>query len=568
MSGCIRPLALWLVGSAVLVAQGDPFVQLELRVSSLRPGGACVVDRGARDQVQVGDRVVLTPRLGPTLTGRVTELDERTALVELLDPTAVVPVGTRGHVLLPKALTTGQAEPAPAPRTAPDPGPPAVPVSPRRPPPGNTRPPGRTLVDPDDWQPGMPLLGMTRPPQPQERAATVDGRLYAATNVVRTLDSWSQSYLTTGADVDFGNLTGDGGTLRFHGDFNWSTETSDQTGTDLRLYELSYERGGTRFQPWHLQLGRFLPRDLPEFGLLDGVAVGHRRENGDRFGGSLGYLPELDEDLESFADLQVAAWYVWNQDVAERVSLALGYQKSWHRWDPDRDLVVARWRYLPQDGFDVSGTVWVDFYSSSDERRANSVDISRANALLARRWEQVGGIELFYDHEQYPDLRRRELLQTIQPATLADAHQDRLSLHAFVWSGQKARWFTRLTGWVDEERTGGAAEVGVELTGLWQQRARTTFAGFQVQGLTSALVGVRMQHGGSFGHGRLDALYELGFVHHEGFLDDRDDLLQHRLAGQWSGDIGFGCDLAVFADGTWWDEELSFGLGLYLQKHF
>lgn len=546
MLGSFRQFAITAASCAAAVAQDGLFDEVALRVSSLRGNGAVVVDRGKRDLVQVGDRVLLVPRNGQVLTGTVAEVDDRTALVQLVDAAAVVALGTRGHVLVPKARQAAAAPPA-----VPKPGDPA----------GQPSQPS-----PDEWRPGMPLLGTARPPRPAERPASLHGRVYGAANVVRTLGEWSQSYLTAGVDAELDNVAGDGGTIRFHGEFDWSTETSENTGTDLRLYEVSYERGGTRFQPWRYQIGRFLPRDMPEFGLLDGVEVGYRREGSDRFGASIGYLPELDEDLESFADLQVAGWYVWNGDVAERVSFALGYQKTWHRFELDRDLVIVKTRYLPLDGWDLSAAVWVDFYGGNDDLKDETVEITRANAFAVRRWGQQGGIELMFDHEEYPELLRRELPQAIQPQTLIDAHQDRASLHAY--SGEAARVFTRLTGWVDEEREGGAAELGLSFLGFLRPRSRTTLAVFDLQGLTQSVVGVRVEHGGTYSYGRLDLLYELGFVHHEGFPSDRDDLLQHRLGALVSSDLGSDWNATFFADGTLWDEDLSLGLGIYLQKHF
>jgi hypothetical protein len=538
-------------GCAIAVAQETQLDQLTLRVSSLRPNGACIVDRGKRDLVEVGDRVVLEPRNGVPLQGTVTELDERTALVELADRTAVVLVGTRGYVVLPASRRPAAPPVAPQPEVA---------APPQQPDPAK---PGA-----DDWQPGMPLLGQTRPPRPHERPASLHGRVYGAANVVRTLDSWDQSFLRAGLDFEADNVNGDGGTVRFHGQFDWSTETSEVTGTDLRLFELSYEHGGTRFQPWRWQVGRFLHRDMPEFGILDGIEVGHRREGGDRFGCSFGYLPELDEDMESFADLQLAAWYVWNQDVAERVQVAVGYQKSWHRLEPDRDLVVLRTRYLPLTGWLLATAVWVDFYSGRDDLKDETVEITRANAFASRRWEKRGGVEVLYDHEEYPELLRRELPQTIQPQTLIDAHHDRLALHAWIHSSDDTQWFTRVTGWADEQREGGAVELGVAAVGLLQQRARTVLALYDSQGLTNTVIGGRVEHGADYRWGRLDLLYELGFVHHEGFPDDRDDLLQHRLATLATTALGSGWDTTFFADATLWDDELSFGVGIHVQKLF
>lgn len=536
---------------AAASAQEDVFEQLALRVSSLRPDGQVVVDRGRRDLVEVGDRVVLLPRNGPAVNARVVEVDERTALVAFFNPIDKVPVGTRGHALLPKARRAAAPPPAHDP-SRPVPAP--VQQEPVKP-------------GPDEWQPGMPLLGVTRPPRPDERRSTMNGRTYVSGNAVRTLDTWNNSFLTVGTDFDVDNLGPRGGILHFHGDFNWSRETSERTGQDLRLYEASYEEGGTRQKPWRWQVGRFLQRDMPEFGVLDGGMIARRTEGGDRFGASLGYLPELDEDMESAADLQFAAWYVWNQDVAERVSLALGYQKTWHRFDADRDLVVGRFRFLPLEGWMVQGTVFVDLYTGRDTLKDDSFEVTRANTFVSRRWDKAGGLEFFYDHEEYPEQRRRELPQQIQPQTLIDAHVDRASVHGYVYSGD-TRWFARLTGWADEERTGGAAELGVEFASGLTERGRTTLAAFQVQGLTNSQIGARLQHGGDLAGGRIDLLYEIGLVHHESFPDDRDDLLQHRLAALWTTGLGSGWNATFFGDGTLWDEELSFGLGLYLQKHF
>jgi hypothetical protein len=561
-----RALSGLLLTTAV-VAQSDAFEQLELRVSSVRPGNQCVIDRGRRDLVQVGDRVMLSPRNGRAVPGRVLEVEERTALVELVDPQDQIAIGMRGHLLLPRSRRPVQPPAATAP-TPPTTG------STTEPPAGSTPAPKKPrarrageVVPDEEWEPGMPLLGMTRPPRPDERLRTWNGRLYTSTNLVRTNDTWSHSFLTTGADIDVGNVDGKGSVLRFHGDFNASRETSERTGTDLRLYELSYERGGTRQEPWRWRVGRFLQRDMPEFGILDGGEIGYRQEDGDRFGASFGYLPELDEDLESFADLQFAAWYIWNQDVAERVSFAVGYQKTWHRFELDRDLLLVKGRLLPVDGWDVHGGLWIDFYTGSDKLKDQAVELTRANLFASRRWVDKGGLEFRYDHEEYPETIRRELPQRILPQTLRDAYADRLTMHAFTL-GSSTRWFLRMVGWMDEQRSGGAFDVGSEFSSPFADKARLTLAAFQLQGLSTNQFGLRLQHGGPCAGGRLDLLYELSFVHHEGFPNDRDDVLQHRLGGLLTTDLGGSWSASFYSDATFWDQQRSFGIGCYLQKNF
>lgn len=535
--------------AVVAVGQGDVFEHIALRVSSVRPNGELVVDRGRRDQLQVGDRIVLMPRIGPVLHGAVTGVEERTALVELVDRTAVVVIGVKGEVLVPRA----RLQPAGQDPSAPN---------------NPNNPTGPTQSADDGWRPGMPLLGSTRPPRAEERASSLSGRAFVAVDLVRTLDSFSQSFLRAGGDVEVDNLRGDGGALRFSGEFDLLTETSGNDGADLRVYELSYTHGGTRFDPLRWQAGRFLQHDMPEFGILDGGEVGYRLENGDRVGGSFGYLPLLDEDMDSLGDLQLAGWYVGAADFSARFSWAVGFQKTWHHLENDRDLVVGRVRYFQPEGWSLAASMWVDYYGGGDGAKGQTLGLTRANAFATRRWVGSGGLEFAFDHEEYPLTLRREIPQIIQPQALLDAHQDRLTAHAFWNSSQKTMWRLRGTVWSDEDRNGGSIECGWTAEDLLQAGARTGLTAFDVQGLTSSLVGVRVDHGGNFGFGRGDVLYELGFVHHEGFPGDRNDMLQHRLGGLCSTNLGAGSDLTIYADGTLWDREFSFGVGFYVQHSF
>jgi len=538
---------------APAVAQGTGVEQVPLRVATARPNGQCIIDRGKRDKVQVNDRVVLSPRGGQTLPGRVVQVENRTALVQLLDPKAKVVAGVRGFVLLPKSRVA--TKPKPQPKRQPKPQQPQQPK------------PGEETAE-NEWRPGMPLLGRHRAPRPNERPSQVRGRLYGSGNAVRTLESFSQSYLSAGADVDINNVAGRGGRVRFHGEYFRSKEVSGEVGNDLRIYEVSYEEGGTRFDPMRWQAGRFLPRDMPEFGLLDGVEVGYRQENGSRFGASLGYLPELDDDMETFADLQIALWYVWSPDVAERVTYAIGYQKSWHRGSKDRDLFVLRTRYLPLSGWDVSSSIWIDIYDNDDVLKDENFEFTRANVFAARRWEREGGMEFFYDHEEYPDLLRNDNPQILLPQTLIGAHVDRVSSHLWFESDAGTRGFTRLTGWVDEEVEGGAVEFGGEWSNLLASQSRTSLALFHIDAPTNNVTGVRVQHGGSHSYGRLDLLYELGFAHFDNQPSDIAELLQHRVGVLVSTDFGRGWDATFSVDTTLWDEELSFAVGIYLQRLF
>ncbi|MCA8948739.1 MAG: hypothetical protein KDE27_04510 [Planctomycetes bacterium] len=554
--------SLALAGPAL--AQDGVFEKVALRVAAVRPNGEVTIDRGVRDLVRAGDKVVLLPRDGGVIHGTVTAVEARTAIVELLDHNATVLPGVRGEVLVPRARRAAQrVTPAETPTPVPDEPPGDVPAGES---PSATDEPRRAPND-DGWRTGMPLLAGSRPLRPSERAARITGRAYTTADLTHTLDTFTHSFARLGTDFEVENPSGHGGTLRVHTELSYLTETNQQTGADLRFYEVSYAHGGTRYEPMRWQVGRFLQNDMPEFGILDGGEWGYRLEDGQRFGASFGFLPELDEDMTTGKDLQLAAWWLWPDTIAERLTVGLGYQKTWHNLSPDRDLVVAKVRYLPLDGWDLAATTWVDVYYGGDQK-GDGIGLTRARAHASRRWDDGSGLEFVYDHEEYVDQRRQELPQRIAPATLLDAHQDRLQMHAYLETDGGSRWFTRVTGWSDEENTGGTAELGVLADDLLLKGARSGVAGFLVQGPSSSLLGARIDHGGKLAGGRLDAIAEVALVHHDGFPSDSDDLIQYRLAGYWSTDVGSNWYLITYGDGTLWDKEFSFAAGLYLQRTF
>ena len=67
---------------------------------------------------------------------------------------------------------------------------------------------------------------------------------------------------------------GDRAEIDGEGEFDLLTETSEETGADIRFFDLSYAHGGTRFEPFRWQVGRFLHNDMPEFGILEDPATG------------------------------------------------------------------------------------------------------------------------------------------------------------------------------------------------------------------------------------------------------------------------------------------------------
>ncbi len=82
MNGSLRTLPMAALFVASAIAQDDGVEKLSLRMVTMRPDGAFVVDRGSRDFVQPGDLVEFQPRTGAPVQGTVRSVDERTAVVE------------------------------------------------------------------------------------------------------------------------------------------------------------------------------------------------------------------------------------------------------------------------------------------------------------------------------------------------------------------------------------------------------------------------------------------------------------------------------------------------------
>ena len=80
------------------------FQRTSLRVSSTGPGSRVTVDRGKRDMVLRGDRVLLYPRNGRTYKGTVVQLTERSAVVELIDKKFVPPPVTAARCVRCSAI--------------------------------------------------------------------------------------------------------------------------------------------------------------------------------------------------------------------------------------------------------------------------------------------------------------------------------------------------------------------------------------------------------------------------------------------------------------------------------
>ena len=92
--------------------EGDAggLVTIELRVISSGQGSSVTIDRGSSDALAEGDLVLFHPRSGGVLSGTVTTVNRRSALVDLHDPSSIPEVGTQGEVRIPRERQAALAE--------------------------------------------------------------------------------------------------------------------------------------------------------------------------------------------------------------------------------------------------------------------------------------------------------------------------------------------------------------------------------------------------------------------------------------------------------------------------
>jgi hypothetical protein len=358
-----------------------------------------------------------------------------------------------------------------------------------------------------------------------------------------------------------------GGDLHVNAELDYFTNVDDNEDLNLLVRWLSYSKGGDRFSPTRWEVGRFPQSGMPEFLYLDGLEWGRRRSNGHRYGASVGFMPELDQDFESFADFQVAGYYQWVSGPREELTLAAGFQKTWHHGDTDRDLLVLKVIRLPVKGWDFNATAWIDFYSGSDNLKSG-IDLTQAVAQVNRRFADGSGLSLNYQHLAFPDIQRTGEFTPPLANEIADDRQDLLALNGWWWFHEDAQLNARLSGWIDQQDEGGAAELGLQVNDLVLRNSRLNLAGYAGIGNYEDYAGGRISYGHYETRGFWELFYEYSFHHEHAFPDNLDDIQQHRFRVSGGLYLPSGFDVTFYVETRVWDTEFSWVLGLALQRRF
>lgn len=559
-------LGVWVcvaVGAVAAHAQDAQPVLVEMRVTAAAAGRA-TVDRGALDGLEVGDRVVFRLRDGGERNGRVVSVEERSAQIEPTDASFVALPGMRVEARLPAdRFELVEEEVVDAPVVAPVAGSESAPT------PVAEHPPWQRADD--GWTQEMPLLAKVRPFRPEERETLLSGRLWTSfDHGANTEQDQSDFFARVGADATLENAFGLGGRLNLDAEWNHrDVEAPDDEGeTDSRflLHRASYAVGGHRFARDRFEVGRFLHSEFPEFGLLDGFEWNRRLDGGGSFGTSMGFLPDWDTLSEEGEDAELAVWYRWARDESEELSLGAGYQKTFHDFDADRDLVVLKAAWVPPHAWTAQATAWIDVYGDGDAAKGSGAEVTQAWLSTGRAWSGGSSLDLSFRHLAFPELDRDEFLPVTQ-AQLADDRYDRGSVTARQRFGDVGLR-EELGAWSDEDEEGVDGELTFEVYDALFDGSRIEAAGFGTKGRYTTLVGWSATLGGRGEHVGWNAGYEFVLNEQQGFSSDNDELPQHRASASLDWFAASGWSASLNGSLLLYDEETGYTAGLYLQRSF
>jgi len=524
---------------------------LEARVIALDQN-QIEIDRGLADGLRQGDRVRFLPPQGTFIEGKISILSDRTATVVLTAVSGTIEIGTRAEAYPsakpgnPQQGATGQN--------------------------GEEHPPWEQ--GDVAWPEGKPLLAPIERLGPEDRAVMWSGRLYMASDLVKDSERDSDSmWSRLGADLRAENLFGMGGTLRMDVEVNQSSfstaGSASFSDSQLRVDRFAYARGGDRKRPLRWQLGRFLQEGLPEFGVIDGGEASYRLANGHQLGASFGYLPILYGSGSTGDDSQ-AAFFYRAQSPDGRSSFGAGAQKSWHKSETDRDLLVVKGSTRSENGMFFRADAWIDIYDGQDNFKSGS-ELTRIVASAGYRDRGGNGWSINASQFKFPQLLQQQVFSPDAAGLIFERETRRASVDVYRKLSGSMRGRARLSYWGDQDDSGLGGELRWSMRDLLAQGSDFGSAIFFDQGRYTDALGLRLDAGFlTSGGSNLRLFWETASYTNNGFSSittgGSADLLQHRLRGSWDVMLAHGWSLSLYLEQRAGDDQDSQAAGFYLQK--
>jgi hypothetical protein len=407
--------------------------------------------------------------------------------------------------------------------------------------------------------------------QPGERAIDWTGSVY--TSIDMTFDGASSDnkywLARAGTSFDVTNPFGQGGAVHtdLEVDHRSASGALDDNATDFRVNRLSYEWGGTRDQANHWELGRFLQREFPELGVLDGAEWIHRTDGGNRFGLAAGFLPEPTPEMRTGKDLALALFYRWVAGTQEEFSLGTALQKTWHEGKADRDLAVVDMKWRPTKNWTTWTSASVDFYGANDTLKSGA-ELTEAHANASYRFEDAkAGVGAYVTHFRFPELLRNEF-GALTAAQIDHLQITRAGLNAWKDLTRDVRLSARFDHWQDQDDSGLGGEVSASWRNLFVTNGRLELALFDDQGKFSSVRGARATHAQVFGAGSWSLTYELSQHEYDGFLGSGGSSTSSSVRASYDRSLGRNWDLSLFADDRFGGDQDSVAVGFWLTRRF
>lgn len=547
----LRPLIALVAMAPVANALQVPDALQRIPVTVIAQDGFLLtINRGLNSGLKRGDSVVFPRSARPPLVGVLRRVDRNHSQVELENDEGLGPlaVGLQGDVLVPRqrAVADGNQTDVPA------------------------HPPWKEPVGP--WASGKPLLAPVKSPTPEERPSEIYGRIYTRyQSTDDALRGSKSSRWWSGVSFDWKNPFDKGGQLRFKGDTSYRDQDGGSTQSDpssARVQRFSYAYGTAFDDPLRVEAGRFLPQLLPQFGLTDGAQVLKRTKDGHQFGASLGFLPDPRDDLAPSDNLSVGLYGRWISDPQETVSLNLGYQKTWHEGQADRDLLASTLQWLIGKDTSLRGSLLADYYDSSEQIESSGLQVTELHVSLDHRFGTSGGASLYASYFDWPELLRDQFGESFEAATVLDQQVSRAGISGWTQLRKGVNLYGRFDGWTDDQFSGTFADLRLDLRDLLYDASELSLGLYDTQGSFSGGLGARVRHTHWIGAASLRLGYETVQFKQDGFLGAQSTLLQHLLRLNLDTKLASDLDLSAEALQRFGDEQDSLTLGLRLTWRF
>jgi hypothetical protein len=532
-----------------IVAQAEQERTVQITVTAVSDRSV-YLDQGRGSGLRVGMVVRLFAPGAASLDVEVRSVSHNQARAELPPGVQPPPVGTRGEARVPVAAAPPPSRDQPAP-------PPHPPW---------TRQEGQRAAD-------QPLLVPTFRQRPDERPATLDGRLFAFGQWNRDLgDDRHSEYVVgrLGVRADANNQFGLAERIRLAGELAERQylvpDEPDGRTQEARLDLMSVAFGTEAWAPTGLEAGRFFSSRLPEIGLVDGVEIVRRYEGGLTIGGGMGFYPLPLPDRDTFADAGVHAFVDYCADERRSFAGAIGVQKTWHEGSADRDLVLLRGEAHPTDAWWLLGSAKIDFYSGSDTVKGSGAELTELYA--SARWDTPDlGAGLTLSHFAWPELKRGEY-QELPVELVREGVVDRLSLSGSTRPSDWLHLQARADLWRDQDRDGTSFGVDGDVRDLLGQGTAIGVSLFRADGGYTSGPGANLYLRGPVG----DASWRAGYRWYRydlvGLATGPETYTRQSLEAGLSWPCGASSDLDLSFERWFGDLEDAFALGMFVQWRF